>query len=120
MCDSTRQELEEFARAILKDIPKHYQTSPDTQKQLDEIKESVSHLNCRANNSRLNKLEVAIYGDKQDDTSPGMKMQLDEMHKFFIGTKGASRLIVWMFGGLATIGAGLMALKVFLKQMLNG
>jgi len=118
----SKEEMEMWIKVLAKEIPVH-QTSPETQAKFDKLY-TVIHkleksLSCAAHTKMIDRHEKAIFGDRTDDTNPGMKIQVDEIHKFFIGAKGMSKLIVWTFGGFGAIAAGAIAIRTFFKSIVS-
>ena len=117
-------DVSEWAKKMIEEIPKHYTTAPATDSKINELHTAIKNLGCRDNAQKINRLEEAIYGDKNDGTNVGIKMQLDdikhqldEIKNFFSATKGASKTIVWVFGAISIFTAGTMALKQLIKSL---
>ena len=118
MTSATKTELEQFAKHILKGFTDHMQTAPDTQKQLDNINDTLKTLGCVNNSKMLLRHERAIYGDSNDKTDKGMKFQLSELYNAFTGAKTGRKMILGIFIFISTIVAGFFAMIEFLKRLL--
>lgn len=118
----TDKQMRDWMKVLVKSIPEH-QTSKQTKKELDKIykliEEIPKRLGCDSHNAMILRHERAIFGDKNDDTNNGMKVQIQEMHNFFIGAKGSSKFVVYFFGALGTISVGFYALKTFFKSIVQ-
>lgn len=131
----SQEEMEMWIKHLIKQLPPHINGEP-SQKTLDgltelrvKIDDIPKNLGCKAHSNRLEKLENAIYGDRDDDESFGMRAQMrlmskqltemqsvvNEMYIFFNGTKGTSKLIVYVFSGISVISAGIFALMKAFK-----
>lgn len=117
----SKEEMEMWIKVLVKEMPKHDTPSGETRKEIAKINNTLKDLNinskCVNHEQRLYKMEIAIYGDKKDDTNPGMKVQLDDIHKFFISATGARKIIMYFFGGIATITAGFIAFRELIKSL---
>ena len=105
----SQSEMEKWIKHLISEMPKH-KTSDETRQEFSKIYKALNDLpkklGCGEHSVMLDRHEKAIYGDEHDKTSPGMKVQLDEMHKFFIGARGSSKLVIYFFGGVGTIAFG--------------
>lgn len=110
------EEMSVWAKTIIEDISTHNKTAPETEKKLNEIYDILKGLGCAKHNERVHRLENVIYGDDMDKSDIGMKRKLDEMHQFFVGSKGSAKLVVWVFGMMGTIAVGWLAFKNFMKS----
>ena len=119
MTGATKKEIEKFAKHIINGAIEHLQTSPNTQKQSNDITELLKEKNCVKNESRLTKLENCIYGDKEDETSDGMKVQVMEIHKMLVGAKTGKKMIIGFSIFLSTMIAGYFAVVEFLKNIIK-
>ena len=125
MTGATKKEMEKFAKHIINGAIEHLQTSPNTQKQSNDITELLKEKNCVKNESRLKKLEDCIYGDKEDETNRGIKVHLesmeskiDTMNKSFEGFTFSKKLIIGIAVFISTVLGGIYMFIDFLKRLL--
>ena len=94
-------EIVSYMDRIVADTADH-QTLSSTQKQLDNINNTLKTLRCVNNSKMLLRHERAIYGDETDKTDKGMKFQLTELHDAFTGAKTGKKMILGVFVFMGT------------------
>jgi len=81
------------------------------------LKEFPVHKMSKETSERLNKIDLALFGDNNGNV--GMIKKTEEIHAVLVGTRFTGKVILWFFGGLSVISGGIFALIKTLKWLAN-